>query len=92
MNAIKKIFFIALMICTFAVITSYAVVTGKVNTEGTRLRSETNTSSSVVTVIAKGEVVQILETKDNWYKVKYDKYELAWTDYEITNEPNVIDK
>ena len=40
------------------------------------LRQAASTSSSVLTKIKVGTEVELIEkTNDNWYKIKYDKYE-----------------
>ena len=73
MNVIKKVFFIALMICTLSVVSNAA--TGKINTDGARMRREPNTTSDVLTIVYSGETVEIIEKKGEWYKVKYGEHQ-----------------
>lgn len=70
MNVIKKIFFIALMMWTLWTASCMAT-TGKINTEGARIRREPNTTSDVLTIAYSGETVDIIEKQGEWYKVKY---------------------
>ena len=73
MNVIKKVFFIALMICTLSVVSNGA--TGKINTDGARMRREPNTTSDVLTIVYSGETVEIIEKQGEWYKVKYGEHQ-----------------
>ncbi len=45
--------------------------TGIVNTDAVRLREQPNTSSEIIVNIYQDEKVEILETLDGWYKIKY---------------------
>ena len=73
MNVIKKVFFIALMICTLSVVSNAS--TGKINTDGARMRREPNTTSDVLTIVYSGETVEIIEKQGEWYKVKYGEHQ-----------------
>lgn len=73
MKIVKKISIIICIILCFFVSESLAT-TGKVNIEATRIRKETNTSSTILTVVYEGDKVEILETQGDWYKVKYGEY------------------
>ena len=46
--------------------------TGIVNTDAVRLREDSNTNSNIIVNIYKDEEVEILETLEEWYKVKYN--------------------
>ena len=73
MKLFKKVIFILIVIVSILEIKSFAS-TGKINIEATRLRKENNTTSDVLTNIYKGEVVEIVEEKGEWVKIKYDDY------------------
>lgn len=50
------------------------VTNGTVNTETLRLRKEPSTDSIVLELLSKDDKVEILEEKDEWYKVKFNDY------------------
>lgn len=50
------------------------VTNGTVNTETLRLRKEPSTDSIVLELLSKDDKVEILEEKDEWYKVKFKDY------------------
>ena len=72
MKQIKNVFFIALMIWLLCSIDSNAA-TGKVTTEGTRIRKEANTSSVVLAEVNNGETIEVIAKDGEWYKVKYNE-------------------
>ena len=55
--------------------TSSLAATGTVNTNGVRIRKDATTDSEIVTNLNNGTDVEVLEQKDNWYKVKYNDSE-----------------
>lgn len=64
----------AIMITTFSLFfinTSLAANTAKVTVDTANLRETTQTDSKILDLINKGESVEVLETKGEWYKVKY---------------------
>lgn len=70
MKLAKKVFIIVLMIWMIYSINSYAA-TGKITTDGARIRREANTSSDVLTVVYQGDTIEIIEQSGEWYKIKY---------------------
>ena len=50
------------------------ITNGTVNTETLRLRKEASTDSIVLELLSKDDKVEILEEKDEWYKVKFKDY------------------
>lgn len=50
------------------------VTNGTVNTETLRLRKEPSTDSIVLELLSKDDKVEVLEEKDEWYKVKFKDY------------------
>ena len=50
------------------------VTNGTVNTETLRLRKEPSTDSIVLELLSKDDKLEILEEKDEWYKVKFKDY------------------
>ena len=64
----------AIIITTFSLFfinTSLAANTAKVMVDTANLRETTQTDSKILDLINKGESVEVLETKGEWYKVKY---------------------
>ena len=64
----------AIIITTFSLFfinTSLAANTAKVTVDTANLRETTQTDSKILDLINKGESVEVLETKGEWYKVKY---------------------
>lgn len=51
--------------------TSLAANTAKVTVDTANLRETTNSDSKILDLVNKGESVEVLETKGEWYKVKY---------------------
>ncbi len=51
--------------------TSLAANTAKVTVDTANLRETTNSGSKILDLVNKGESVEVLETKGEWYKVKY---------------------
>lgn len=70
MKISKKILFITFFIICISANLVYAR-TGKVKIEAARVRQEANTTSNVITIIYKGDEVEILEESGDWYKIKY---------------------
>ena len=73
---IRSIIMIMATVCLasmFFINICFAANTGKVITETARLREEPNTEAKVLDLISQGEKVEVLETVDSWYKVKYKK-------------------
>lgn len=73
MKNVKRILIIVCIILCFFVSCTFAS-TGKVNTEATRVRKEANTTSTILTIAYEGDKVEILDTKGEWYKIKFDGY------------------
>ena len=76
MNSIKKVFTVSL--ATFILVGSANVITlattGNTLTDEVRLRKNPKSDSIVLELIPKkGDEVEVLETTDGWYKVKYQK-------------------
>ena len=58
--------------------TSISSSTGKngtITTDGLRVRSGPGTTHSVITVLSKNNQVTVLETKDNWVKIRFNSHE-----------------
>ena len=93
MKVFKRLVLItAIMLITCTGI-SYAAQTGEVNTSGIRIRKEANTTSDILTVIYKGDKVEILDESGEWLKIKasgntgYVKKEFIKLDKESSNKP-----
>lgn len=70
MNQIKKISIITILLWIILISACYGA-TATVDVSAARLREEANATSNILTNIYKGEKVEILEKKGEWYKVKY---------------------
>lgn len=82
---------------TLAMTTGIAMAsigTGKVTADALRLRSQANTSSSVLSLAPHNSVVTLLEELDGWYKVEYGNqvgYMSAdWLDVSLTGSEAVV--
>lgn len=73
MKSLKRIIIIAVIAIAVNISVCFAA-TGKVNTDGVRVRKQPNTTSEIVTVLNKEAGVEILETSGEWYKIKYNNY------------------
>lgn len=73
MKFFKRTILSIILLSTFFCNYSYAE-SAKVNIEATRMREEKNTTSKILTVIYKGDEVEILEEQEEWYKIKYKEY------------------
>lgn len=73
MKSLKRIIIIAVIAIAVNISVCFAA-TGKVNTDGVRVRKQPNTTSEIVTVLNKEAGVEILETSGEWYKIKYNSY------------------
>lgn len=64
----------------------FATEKGVVTGATVRVREENNTDSNILFNLSKDSIVEIIEEKDNWYKIKY-KNETGWisTDYVSTD-------
>ena len=49
----------------------FAKTTGKISVDSAKLREKPNTDSSVVELLSEGTEVEIVESTDGWFKVKY---------------------
>ena len=65
MKVFKKLVLITALILVTCINVSFANQTGEVNTSGIRIRKEANTTSDILTVIYKGDKVEILDDKEN---------------------------
>ena len=78
-NMVRKIKIVVislLFIITIFIGTRVYATTGKVINNSTRIRKEASTDSSIVeTIYDKETEVEILGDEDDWYKVKFEKYE-----------------
>ena len=66
-----KIIILAIILMITMSIDVYAT-TGKVNTDTLKIRKEPSTSAITLGLISIGQDVKIIETEDDWYKVKVD--------------------
>lgn len=73
MRSLKRIIIIAVIAIAVNISVCFAE-SGKVNTDGVRVRKQPNTTSEIVTVLNKEAGVEILETSGEWYKIKYNNY------------------
>ena len=48
--------------------------TGKITSDNVRIRKEANTNSEIFTVISEGSEVEVIETEEEWSKVKYSEF------------------
>ena len=55
--------------------TTAFATTGKVNTNGVRVRKDASTDSEILTNLNNGATVDVIETSGDWYKVKYENQE-----------------
>ena len=74
MNKKAKIGLIMLALIISIFSTKAYATNGKVNQETIRMRKETSTDSSIVTLISLNEEVEILSEDGEWYKIKYKTY------------------
>ena len=58
-------------ISLFFINTSLAANTAKVTVDTANLRETADSDSKILDLVNKGESVEVLETKGEWYKVKY---------------------
>jgi len=70
-NSFKKVSrgLIAATIFTTLMITPGFAQTGEIAGNGVRVRKEPSTSATIVTLVEKGKKVEILEEKNEWYKI-----------------------
>ena len=87
MSKAKKIITIFILICLLAGIKCYAT-TGTVNApSGLVLRESASKSAEPITTVSNNESVEIIETLDEWYKVKYGNNEgYLYKDYVVVKE------
>jgi cell wall-associated NlpC family hydrolase len=73
MKNLKRMLVVSIVFLTsmFYINTVNAANTAKIASETVRIRKEASTTSTVVELVSLNEEVEILETKDDWYKVKY---------------------
>ena len=74
MNKKAKIGLIILAFIILTISTKVYATNGKANQETVRMRKETSTESSVVTLISLDEEVEVLSEEGEWYKIKYKTY------------------
>ena len=74
MNKKAKIGLIILAFIILTISTKVYATNGKANQETVRMREETSTESSVVTLISLDEEVEVLSEEGEWYKIKYKTY------------------
>ena len=75
MSKTKKIITVLILICLFGTAKCYGT-TGNVNaTSGLVLRQTASKTGDPITTVGNNETVEILETLDEWYKVKYGNNE-----------------
>ena len=71
MKIYKKILLIAIFIIGLLVSSSFAK-SGKVIVDAARIREKTNTESKIIDIVYEDDIVEILDEKDDWYKIKYN--------------------
>ena len=71
MKRIKEIYIITVVMLIVGVTSSFAA-SGKVNTEGTRMRDGDSTDAEIITEFSKDDTVEIIEKIGDWYKIKYN--------------------
>ncbi len=54
------------------------------------VRSENNTSSTVVSKISSGQEVSVVDTKDGWYKIKLDNGKEGWISGEYAKVKSLV--
>ena len=68
---IKSILIIAVIILLN---TKVYATTGKITSDNVRVRKEANTDSEILTLVSIGEEIEVLETAEEWTKVKYSEF------------------
>ena len=98
MKVFKRLVLITAIILVTCTGISFAAQTGEVNTSGIRIRKEANTTSDILTVIYKGDKVEILDESGEWFKIKasgntgYVKKEFIKLNNEVSNKPENTSK
>ena len=98
MKVFKRLVLITAIILVTCTGISFAAQTGEVNTSGIRIRKEANTTSDILTVIYKGDKVEILDESGEWFKIKasgntgYVKKEFIKLDEETSSKPENTSK
>ena len=98
MKVFKRLVLITAIILVTCTGISFAAQTGEVNTSGIRIRKEANTTSDILTVIYKGDKVEILDESGEWFKIKasgntgYVKKEFIKLNNEASSKPENTSK
>ncbi len=77
MKLFKRIICIAIVTLISLLIYSTSVkaaTTLKVTADTLNLREKASTSSDILTLLSKGDTLELVEEDGDWYKVKFDKY------------------
>lgn len=71
MKIYKKILLITILWILLAINISFAK-SGTVIVDAARIREQANTESKIIDIVYEDDVVEILEEKEDWYKIKYN--------------------
>ena len=67
----KRFVLIIIMAIIYVILTNSSMATeGKIITESARIREESSSNSSVISVATKGEKVDVIDEENGWYKVE----------------------
>ncbi len=93
MTKTRKITILFMMICLLIGVKSFAT-TGSVNApNGLVLRERASKGANPITTVSDKETVEIEETLDEWYKVKYNSYEgYLYKEYVDVKEEKTTEK
>ena len=92
MAIIKKIIVLFILICLLTGVKCFAT-TGNVNApNGLVLRESASKDADPITTISNNETVEIIETEEEWYKVKFENFEgYLYKQYVEVNENEVVE-
>jgi len=69
----KRFVLIIIMAIIYVILTNSSMATeGKIITESARIREESSSNSSVISVATKGEKVDVIDEENGWYKVEFE--------------------
>lgn len=73
MKNLKRILLISIvfLLSMFYINTVNATNTAKIASDTVRIRKEASTNSAILELVSRNQEVEILEKKDDWYKIKY---------------------
>lgn len=72
MKSVKKVIYVVMIILCLNVINSYASTKVEITAEYLNIRSEMSIDSTIVGVLTTGNICDLLEEENGWYKVSYN--------------------